>query len=156
RAFFLSPHNFEKAIAGGFAWGVRNRHRTKQIPQRPIEPLLAPGTRPAMWELPPWELLKQHPPVEYPQWGRKEARPTNADAAWCCAPSPVSLARCLLLSFVFFFPVHFSNRPRSSKSVIPRTMRSAWIQSGSKNIAFGWIALPTVCSLSMPVAHISV
>ena len=58
-------------------------------------------------------------------------------------------------SFVFFFPVRFSNLPRFSKSATPQTTPSAWIPSGSRNIVSGWTAHPIACLSSTRAARTS-
>src|SRR5215510_16425339 len=125
--FFLSLRNFEEAIAGGLAWRVRNRHRTRQIPQRRIQLLELLEMRRAMWGLPLWERPRPRPPEASLPSDHKPARPTNNGVVWCGAASRLSSARGSSPFFVFFFRALFSNLPRFSKSAIRRTTLSAWI-----------------------------
>src|SRR5437588_5186527 len=80
---------------------------------------------------------------------------TGSGGGWCGLPSRDFLAHGSSPSFVFFFPVHFSNLPRSSKSATPQTTPSAWIPSGSRNIVFGWTAHPIASLSSTRAARIS-
>ena len=89
-------------------------------------------------------LARPQPPAGIATIGPdRRANSTSDDDVWCGVPLRLFWVPGLSPSCVFSCRARFSNLPRFSRSVIPRTTPWASTPNGSRNTASGWIARRT-------------